>query len=549
MTKANNPSGGEDEKVTYDDTDKDDPALVRAACMGDKQAFADIYDRYGTRIYNFLCSVMRNRDDAADVLQDTFITAGSRLHQLRDPSKLRPWLYAIARHHATRALSRAGRSDPLEDMEVTDTAPLPEQVAAQSELSGLIAAAAQGLGTQERIVLDLHLRQGLEGQELGDAIGVSPSHAYVLLTRMRDQVERSLGALLVARQGRKECSELANLLQGWDGNYSALWRKRIARHVDRCDECTGLRKRVLSPISLMAAVPLMPGPAEAREMILERVQLVKFSKGLGPSGGDRNGSSLGIEVWPARYGGFPPPMVRRSKKGLAVVSAALVLLLIGASTLAGAFDPRAPQLVLPTKSPESALLQFPDVPTPELLPAAVAQPEPTHPPVVLTPVPKPSPAAGAGQASPPPAGKPSPADESDPPPAGGGTSGSGPAAGPADNEPPSLTLHIDPRQIWADGPCGNSRPRTARVTAATSDASGIKEVVLSYGGPRPASVPMTGQGSYFATIGPFASSEVRPGQSITIPVTVRSTDQAGNDSTATGRLVVTCDPAAPLTGR
>src|SRR5688572_469390 len=146
----------------------DDAPLVRAACEGDKQAFADIYDKYADRIFSFLCTVVRNREDAADLLQDTFLTAGARLHQLRDPEKLRPWLYAIARHLAMKSLSRSRKQDPLdENFEIADTSAGPSEVAAQGELAALIQDAAEGPGTQDRIVLDLHLRQGLEGQELG----------------------------------------------------------------------------------------------------------------------------------------------------------------------------------------------------------------------------------------------------------------------------------------------------------------------------------------------------------------------------------------------
>jgi DNA-directed RNA polymerase specialized sigma24 family protein len=80
----------------------DDGALVQRAVAGDREAFAAIYDRYAPRIYDFLRSLLRDPDEAADALQDTFLVAGARLHQLRDPDRLRPWLYAIARHRGLR---------------------------------------------------------------------------------------------------------------------------------------------------------------------------------------------------------------------------------------------------------------------------------------------------------------------------------------------------------------------------------------------------------------------------------------------------------------
>jgi RNA polymerase sigma factor (sigma-70 family) len=313
-------------KVDYYDLAMDDAPLVRAACEGDKQAFADIYDRYSDRIFSFLCTVVRNREDAADLLQDTFLTAAARMDQLRDPEKLRPWLYAIARHLAMKSLKRSGKLDPLdEDFELADTSAGPSEVAAQSELAILFQEAAEGLGAQDRIVMDLHLRQGLEGRELSDALGVTPGHAYVMLSRMRDQVERSLGALMVARQGSKDCRKLEAILKPWDGRFTATWRKRVARHVDGCDICGELRKRIVSPAAMLGAIPLIAAPAYAREAVLEKMQLVGCDTDITPAEAT---TGRRMERWPSNNGGFPPPMDRRRRPPLAAVVAAVIVLVL-----------------------------------------------------------------------------------------------------------------------------------------------------------------------------------------------------------------------------
>src|SRR4029078_5494685 len=97
------------EVVAPGDTDAD---LARAAAAGDRGAFAGIYDRYADRLFDFGVGILRSRDDAADCGQDAFCTAASRLGQLRDADKLRPWLYAIARNEALRPLRDARRGTP-----------------------------------------------------------------------------------------------------------------------------------------------------------------------------------------------------------------------------------------------------------------------------------------------------------------------------------------------------------------------------------------------------------------------------------------------------
>ncbi len=185
-----------------------DADLVLAARSGDQAAFASIYDRYADRLHDFCHSVLRDRHEAADAMQDTFVLAAQRLGQLREPDKLRPWLYSIARHESLRRAKLRKRAVPTEDTgtDVASPAASPEDVVSGQDAGAIVWEAAAGLSDRDRVLLDLHLRQGLDGQELADAIGTSAGHAYVLMNRLREQVERSIGALLVARLGRDECT-------------------------------------------------------------------------------------------------------------------------------------------------------------------------------------------------------------------------------------------------------------------------------------------------------------------------------------------------------
>jgi RNA polymerase sigma factor (sigma-70 family) len=261
---------------------RDDAELVRAATAGDRGAFAAIYDRYADRLHDFCWSVLRDRDEAADATQDAFLVAAERLGQLRDPERLRPWLYAVARSQALRRARARSRLAPEEDMtDLPDPATGPEQAAQRADLRELVWNAAAGLSERDRALLDLHLRHGLEGADLGEAIGVEPAHAYVLLTRLRDQVERSL----VARLGRADCPDLSRLLTDWDGRFSPLVRKRVARHVDNCETCGAARRKLASPLALLATVPPMPAPADLRGRVLEQFQLTSGSSGPSPGAG------------------------------------------------------------------------------------------------------------------------------------------------------------------------------------------------------------------------------------------------------------------------
>lgn len=250
-----------------------DAELVAAVRAGDRAAFAAVYDRYGGKLYDFAYATTRHREDAADAVADTFVRFAERLGQLREPDRLRPWLYAITRNECLRRLKGRGRMlfDGDERLaEMVDNSGTPESSAENTALRELVWAAAAGLADRDRAMLDLHLRQGLDGAELGEAMGMSAAHAYVQLTRLRSQVERSLGALLVARTGREECPELDALLTDWDGTLTPIIRKRVARHVESCETCSARKRRMVSPLALLAAVPFVLAPAALRDRVMEQ---------------------------------------------------------------------------------------------------------------------------------------------------------------------------------------------------------------------------------------------------------------------------------------
>lgn len=261
-----------------------DADLVGAALSGDRAAFAGIYDRYADRLHDYCVGMVRDRDAAADCVQDVFCTAATALNTLREPDKLRPWLYAIARNEALRRIRQRRREEPSEELpEEASGDAGPDTLAARNELAKLVAEAAGGLSDRDREVLELGYRHGLDGPELAEALGVSTASANKIMQRLRDTMERSLGALLVARRGQADgsCAELSAILAGWDGTFTILMRKRIARHIESCPVCDQDRRRLVNPVALLGGAPLfIPAPAWLRDRTLSQVQLTSDSTNL-----------------------------------------------------------------------------------------------------------------------------------------------------------------------------------------------------------------------------------------------------------------------------
>ncbi|MGN9909154.1 sigma-70 family RNA polymerase sigma factor [Phytohabitans sp. LJ34] len=240
----------------------DDRGLVAAMVAGDPRGLDGAYRRYAPRLYAYCRATLRDADAAADAVQDTFVIAGRRAGQLREPERLLPWLYAIARHECLRHIRDRRREVPAElDDASADTADLGAGVRA-AEVRELVHAAAAGLGDGDREVIELALRHGLSVVDIGAVLGVSGNHAHARLSRARFQLERALGVLLVARAAA--CPALRELVPGWDGRLTPLLRKRLGRHVDGCARCLASRATLLSPAALLTgyvAVPFAVLPA------------------------------------------------------------------------------------------------------------------------------------------------------------------------------------------------------------------------------------------------------------------------------------------------
>lgn len=374
--------------------DTTDPDLVAQALAGDRAALAAIYDRYADRVHDLCRHMLGDPDEAADVCSQVFLVAFSRLGQLRDTQRLRSWLFAIARHEVYRRTRQRSRTRLVEGVDQMDRlmAEQGQDAAGGSDddpvdvaaLVAVLRAAADGLDERDRMVMELQL-QGLDGEELAAALGTSVSTGYQQVHRMRERLERSIGALLVARQGRGDCDDLDRLLAGWDGTFSVLWRKRVARHVDRCEVCE--RRRSAIPAALFgtaAALPMVPvsavgaAPAAVRERVLAEAEVATLSGGRG---------------W--RSDGFPSGGLGTARAAvLAAAAAVLVLLVAGIVVLVG---DRGDELATigaagstsTTAAAAPSTTSAPTVTT-TVPPGALPAPDPAAPPSTLAPPPAPS---------------------------------------------------------------------------------------------------------------------------------------------------------------
>jgi RNA polymerase sigma-70 factor, ECF subfamily len=118
--------------------DDDLPRLLAAVATGDRAALRSVYERQSVRLFGVANAILRDRDVAADAIQDAFLKVSRRAGQF-DPARgnAEAWLAGIVRHAALDIIRARGRETPTDDPTLGDVAVAPE---AEERL----AASAQG---------------------------------------------------------------------------------------------------------------------------------------------------------------------------------------------------------------------------------------------------------------------------------------------------------------------------------------------------------------------------------------------------------------------
>jgi RNA polymerase sigma-70 factor (ECF subfamily) len=190
---------------TPGDDDLDDGSLVRRVAGGDEAAFMTLYDRHATLLFGASLRFLRDRDAAAEVVQETFLAAWQRAAQF-DAARgtITGWLVGIARNRALDRLRAEGRrprsvqSNGLNSSTdeagmgrdgVAPEADEPEAMADRRWLRALLRTSLAEMRTEEREVLvlayDRDLTQAEIADHLGLPIGTVKSRTRRALARLR----------------------------------------------------------------------------------------------------------------------------------------------------------------------------------------------------------------------------------------------------------------------------------------------------------------------------------------------------------------------------
>jgi DNA-directed RNA polymerase specialized sigma24 family protein len=223
---------------------------VRATTRFTSSALGPVVEGHGDALYDFALAVTGSPEAAAAVVAEVLPGAVAE----HGPRVTRATLLGSV---LLAAVPHAPASPCLAEDLLEPGAGSPD------ELQRVCREATQSLDARQRGVLDLSLRQGLEGEELGVALGISPGQVSATTRSAVEAAEYVVGAVLLSRLGQEDCPGLAALIEELSPDAGAdRVADDVVTHEEECTIC-GDRRRALVPVtSLLAAVPPTPAPPE-----------------------------------------------------------------------------------------------------------------------------------------------------------------------------------------------------------------------------------------------------------------------------------------------
>lgn len=176
--------------------------LIEQSVSGDREAFRGLVDRYQGKLLRLVGQIVRSREDAEDIVQESFVKAYLSLDSFRGQSSFYTWIYRIAFNMAIdfkrRVARRGGEAAPIEDIDTakniytTTVSEIPSDTVNRKEQAIIITKALEDLSEEHRSVIVLREIDGLSYEEIAKVTGVTKGTVMSRLHYARKKMQGEL---------------------------------------------------------------------------------------------------------------------------------------------------------------------------------------------------------------------------------------------------------------------------------------------------------------------------------------------------------------------
>jgi RNA polymerase sigma factor (sigma-70 family) len=186
----------EDEMIESSDPDvrgREDEWLVVRCQLGERPAFDELIERWHEPLWKYVRRLTGDDEAAKDTAQDVWLRVLRGIGRLRDGSKLRPWLFGIARRAAMDRLREQYATPITSEVDVAAIATADTPIELEEELRTMQLELSR-LPVIEREALTLYYLQELSLVEVAEVLGVPVGTVKSRLFRARQLLRRELDA-------------------------------------------------------------------------------------------------------------------------------------------------------------------------------------------------------------------------------------------------------------------------------------------------------------------------------------------------------------------
>lgn len=171
--------------------------LLELCLKGNQKAQMEIYERYFVAMYNTSLRIVNNTAEAEDIMQEAFLRAFSKLHTFRGESTFGAWLKKIVANLSIAAYNKHKKYQQVSFDD--DFSPVLGHPSGISELEDtynpqvkLVLQGLKELQKNYRLILNLHLIEGFDQQEICQILGISPANCRTTLSRARESLRKKM---------------------------------------------------------------------------------------------------------------------------------------------------------------------------------------------------------------------------------------------------------------------------------------------------------------------------------------------------------------------
>lgn len=185
---------------------EDDQILIQKALAGSESAFRILLERYKDAVYRIIVKIVRNQDEAQDLVQETFMKAFGSLSSYRCEYRFTTWLYKIAANNCIdylrkKRLISVSLDQPLETkdgqvtIELPDWTYNPEVDLTSRQRSLSIDAAIDSLPPKYREVIVFRHKRDKSYEEIAEILGIPVGTVKARIFRARELLKKKLKSL------------------------------------------------------------------------------------------------------------------------------------------------------------------------------------------------------------------------------------------------------------------------------------------------------------------------------------------------------------------